>query len=135
MGRRDFFFFVPDLLLSILTPLFLPSSSFSLSYFILAVPMRKCLGNHSCMSSPFLVAILNSTFLFHSVKTKNNWKRSAIKQILQNYSFPSQPKQHVTPRAAIQCNSDMNAFLHTSGTVKCAQLNFYSKENCVRKRS
>ena len=38
--------FVPALLLSILTPLFLPSSSVSLSYFVLAVPMRECLGKH-----------------------------------------------------------------------------------------
>ena len=37
-------FFVPALLLSMLTHLFL--SSLSLSYFILAVPMRKCLGKH-----------------------------------------------------------------------------------------
>ena len=54
--------FVPALLFSILTPLFLPPSSVSLSYFIIAVPMRKCLGKHSCMSSPFSIAILNGTF-------------------------------------------------------------------------
>ena len=30
----------------------------SLTYFILAVPMRKCLGKHLCMSSPFPIAIL-----------------------------------------------------------------------------
>ena len=53
--------FVPALLLSILTPLFLPSSSVSLFYFILAVPMRECLGKHSCMSSQFPIAILNGT--------------------------------------------------------------------------
>ena len=35
-----------------------------LSYFILAVPMRECLGKHLCMSSPFPKAILNGTFLF-----------------------------------------------------------------------
>ena len=56
--------FVPALLLSILTPLFLPSSSVSLSYFVLAVPMLECLGKHSCMSSPCPIAILNATFLF-----------------------------------------------------------------------
>ena len=54
-------YFVPALLFFILTPLFLPSSSVSLSYFILAIPMRKCLGKHSCMSSPFLIGILNGT--------------------------------------------------------------------------
>ena len=64
------------------TPLFLPPSSISLSYFILAVPMRKCMGKHSWMSSPFLITILNATFCFRSVKAMNNWKRSAIKQIL-----------------------------------------------------
>ena len=32
------------LLLSMLTPLFLPSLSVSLCYFVLAVPMRECLG-------------------------------------------------------------------------------------------
>ena len=60
--------FVPAVLFSILTPLFCPSSSVSLSYFILAVPMRKCLGKHSCMSSPFPVAILNGTCSFPTVQ-------------------------------------------------------------------
>ena len=60
--------FVPALLLFMLTPLFLPSSSDSLSYFVLAVPMRECLENHSCMSSPCPIAILNGTFLFREAK-------------------------------------------------------------------
>ena len=60
-------FFVPDLLLSLLTPLFLSSSSVYLSYFILAVPMRECLGKHSCMSSPFPIAILNGTLFFREM--------------------------------------------------------------------
>ena len=60
--------FVPALLLSIFTPLFSPSSSVSLSYFVLAVPMRECLGKHSCMRSPFPIAILNGTFLFREAK-------------------------------------------------------------------
>ena len=60
--------FVPALLLSMLTPLFLPSSSVYLSYFVLAVPMRECLGKHSCMSSPCPIAILNGTFLFREAK-------------------------------------------------------------------
>ena len=45
-------FFVPAIFLSILTPHFLASLSVYLSYFILAVPMRECLGKHSCTSSP-----------------------------------------------------------------------------------
>ena len=44
--------------------------------------MRECLGKHSCTSSPFPIAILNGAFGFRSVKAMNNWKRSAIKQIL-----------------------------------------------------
>ena len=42
------FIFYSKGLLSILTPLFLPLSSVSLSYFILAVPMREFWGKHSC---------------------------------------------------------------------------------------
>ena len=60
--------FVPAVLFSILTPLFCVSLSVSLSYVVLAVPMRKCLGKHSCMSSPCPVAILNGTFLFREAK-------------------------------------------------------------------
>ena len=59
--------FVPALLLSMLTHLFL-SSSLSLSYFILAVPIRKCLGKHSCMSSSFPIFILNDTSFFPTVQ-------------------------------------------------------------------
>ena len=69
IGRQDFFFFfLPALLVSILMPLFLPSSSVSLSYFVLVVPMRECLGKYSCMSSPFpiAIAILNGKYLFFS---------------------------------------------------------------------
>ena len=55
------FFFVRALLLSILTPLFLPSSSVSLSYFVLVVPIPECSGKHSCRSSTFIIAILNGT--------------------------------------------------------------------------
>ena len=64
------FSFVRALFLSILMPLFLPSSSVALSYFIHAVPMRECLGKHLCMSSSFSVAILNGTcFLFSDSAT------------------------------------------------------------------
>ena len=56
-------FFVPALLLSILTPLFLHSSSASLCYFMLYVPIRKCLGKHLCMSSSFPIVILNGPSL------------------------------------------------------------------------
>ena len=60
--------FVPAVLFSILTPLFCVSSSVSLSYFVLAVPIRNCLGKHSCMSFPCPIAILNGTFLFPEAK-------------------------------------------------------------------
>ena len=75
MGRRDIFFSCPLCFFPILTPLFLPPSSVSLSYLILAVSMRKCLGKHACMSSPFPIAILNGTFFFRSVKAMNNFKQ------------------------------------------------------------
>ena len=52
LGRRDLFFSV---LLSISSLIILSTSSVSLFYFILAVPMRKCLGKHTCMSSTFLL--------------------------------------------------------------------------------
>ena len=67
------FSFVFALVLSILMPLFLPSSSVSVSYFILAVPMRECLGKHSCMSPPFPIAILNGTCLFPVVLQLHNF--------------------------------------------------------------
>ena len=56
---------------SILTPLFCVSSTVSLSYFILAVPRRECLGKHSCMSSQFPIAILNGTSSFLSLVQEN----------------------------------------------------------------
>ena len=52
------------LLHSILTPLFLNFSSVALSYLVLAVPMRECLGKHSCMSFAFLIVIVNGTSSF-----------------------------------------------------------------------
>ena len=50
-----------------LTHLFL-SSSLSLFYCILAVPMRKCLEKHSCRSSSFPIVILNDTSFFPTVQ-------------------------------------------------------------------
>ena len=57
---------MPTLLFSIFTSFCLPSSSVSLPYFILTVPMHKCLGEHLCMSSTFYIAILNGTPFFSS---------------------------------------------------------------------
>ena len=64
--------FVLAVLFSILTPLSCPSSSVSLSYFILAVPMLECLGKHSCMSSQFPIAILNGTSFLSLVQENIN---------------------------------------------------------------
>ena len=64
------YFFALALLNSILTPLFLPFSPVSLSYFILAVPMRECLGKHSCMSFQVPIA-LNGTLSFLSLVQEN----------------------------------------------------------------
>ena len=68
IGPSGLLLFAPALLLSMLTPLFLPSASVSLSYFVLAVPIRQCLGKHSCMRSPCPIAILNGTLLFCEAK-------------------------------------------------------------------
>ena len=61
IGRRDLKFFRAC------------SASFytsfvSLFYFVLAVPMLECLGKHSCLSSPFPIAILNGTCFFPIVQ-------------------------------------------------------------------
>ena len=66
------FSFVLALLLCILTPLFLLTSSGSLSYFILAVPMRECLGKHSCTNSTVPIAKLNGTCFFSTVPQVHN---------------------------------------------------------------
>ena len=58
---------MPALLLSILTPLFLP---FFL-YFILVVPTREFLTKHSCMRSTFPIAILNGTCFFQQLNILN----------------------------------------------------------------
>ena len=72
LGRPDFAF-VAALLLSTLSPLFLPSSSVSLYNFILAAHMLECLGKHSCISSSFPIILLNGTFffLFGATETKH----------------------------------------------------------------
>ena len=57
----DKIFFLSAVLLSTFIIQFSISSSISLSYFNLAVLMRKCLGKHSCMRSQFSIAILNGT--------------------------------------------------------------------------
>ena len=72
--RSRLLLFVPTLLLSILMPLFLPSLSVSLSYLIFAVPMRECLGKHSCMSFPCPIAILNGTILFSRGEKKKKFR-------------------------------------------------------------
>ena len=54
-------FFLPTLFILTITLFFLPLSSVSLSYITLSVPMHKCLGEHKCTSSSFLIAMLNVT--------------------------------------------------------------------------
>ena len=55
-----------------LTPLFLPPSYISIPHLIVAVLMRECF-EHSCMSSPYPIAILNGTFFFFGL-----WKQWLI---------------------------------------------------------
>ena len=63
-GRLDLFTFVPALLLSMSRLSSYLIRLFLLSYFIRAVPIRECLGKHSCMSFTFSIAILNCTCFF-----------------------------------------------------------------------
>ena len=65
--RPSGLFFVRALLLSLLTPIFLPSPSVSLSFFVLAVPMRGCLGKYSCTSSPISNSHTEWSFSFLSL--------------------------------------------------------------------
>ena len=79
LGLRNFFlslslcFFPYSRLFSYL------NSSVSLSNFIIAVPMLKCLGKHSCMSYTFPIAILNGTFFFDSATTSAHFVFGAKK--------------------------------------------------------
>ena len=86
--RPSGLFIVPVVLFSILTPLFCPSASVSLSYFILAVPMRECLGKHSCTSSPFSMAILNGT--------------SFLSLVQENINMPSGHYYGFSPEVAVK---------------------------------
>ena len=78
LGRR-YIFFLPAARLSTFNFHFSPSSSVSMSYFILTVPIRMCSGKHSCMSSTFLIAILNGTCALRSANTdcEKIWKQCA----------------------------------------------------------
>ena len=60
-------FYFPAVLISIFT-LILMSSSFSLIYFILAVLLRNCSGEYSCMSSIFTIATVNGTCFLRETK-------------------------------------------------------------------
>ena len=54
-------FFVSAVLLYTFILICSPSSSVSLSYFNLSVPIRKCLGKHSLMSSTFYIDTMYGT--------------------------------------------------------------------------
>ena len=82
LGRRDFFFH-SALLLSIITHFVLRSSAGFLSYFTIAVPMRECLREHSCMSSQFPVAIPNGTPFFRE-STCSKWSKRHLSKTNNN---------------------------------------------------
>ena len=108
--------FVSAALLSTFILLFLPSSSVSLSNFYLAVPMRGCLGKHSCMSSSFPIGILNGTcslralILFcgdvPAIKTKLN----------------KQTKFFVLQTKAIRAINNLAYNEHTNAYFKCNKI-------------
>ena len=79
LGRRDFFFRARFTFFHIFTLLLLLSSSVSLSYFLLAVPMRKRSGEHSCMSSTFHIA--KWFCLFRNAKWSLIWPKLRMSKI------------------------------------------------------
>ena len=74
---------------SIFAPLFLPSTSVSVSYFILAVPMRECFGNHSCASPQFPVAILTDTVFLKKRDDLLGWRVTCQKVTIIIFLFRS----------------------------------------------
>ena len=78
-----------------LKPLFLPSSFGFLSYFILAVPMLKCLGKHSCMSShllkPYWMVLIRSGKVEILVRKKMLLKKKYEKQPHSNLGWRNAP--------------------------------------------
>ena len=61
-------------------PVFLPSSSVSLSYFILAVAMPVWHTKHLCMSSAFPIAILNGSFYLRETR-RSKWSKICSSKI------------------------------------------------------
>ena len=97
IGRRDFFFVPAIIIITILTPLFLPS--YSLFLYLISFLLFPCtsvwvhgLDKLSCTHSQFKIAILNGTIFFQKTtwsqcclsKTiyKNNLSKIAIRWIL-----------------------------------------------------
>ena len=114
IGRRDFFFraCMPCFFLYFSTHAsLLAFFVVSLSYFVLAVPMRECLGKHSCMSSPFPIAIQNGTCFFPTVqlqvhnvysqkKTRNSCKPMPLTPLTSRFFCT------VLPRAGVKHLTD-----------------------------
>ena len=73
LRSSGFLYFVTAVLLSIFALLYLPSSSVASS--ILAVPMRKCWGQHSCMSGgkQIFVDIKICNLLYFQPKKKHTF--------------------------------------------------------------
>ena len=83
---------MPAVLLSIFTILFVHSSSVALSYFLLAVLMRKCLEEHSCTSSSFSIATLSGTYFFSRSEIVLVFlEASPIKLSLSSFAYQASP--------------------------------------------
>ena len=107
--------FVPVLLLSILKTLFLPFSPVSLSYLILSVPMCKCSGKRSCLSSPFLITILNGTSYFLSLVQENiNMPSGHYYRLFPEVAVENHLICRFAAQPALQC-----AIRGTQGVLPC----------------
>ena len=133
IGRWDFFSFVPTLLLSILSPLFIPFSS--VFFLFHSYPMRECLGKHSCMSFSFPMAILNGTCFFRQCNYKYTVGIQSEKPELVKHQITWTFKLNLLFVIKIQifCVSEQSSsgYVHTS-IFGCIYFRFWSTRMFVR---
>ena len=129
--------FFSFLFLSKLTPLFLPSSSVSLSYFNLVVPMRECLGKHPRTSSPFPIAILNGTYFVLSqvLILFSHAPRTLLQALFLKWPFKPlikiQQKAHGSPFGFVYFGSAWRALGNGWPELQLVCRNFFVPSPCT----
>ena len=105
-----------------------------LSYSILAVPICECLGNHSCMRSPFPPAILNGT-LFFCVTTLSKRSKSRLSKTDDDEDYPCHTTYFclfVLFNFGCSHTEDFGKYSCTSSTFPIAILNGTCYHACLR---